>query len=107
MARKVILAVAGSGKTYHICNALKEDADNLIIAFTHANVFNIERELLKRDSGRPSKTHVTTFDSFVFRYVFKPYAPQIMEIMGFDSKYANCECTLKDPPTKNITIKGR
>lgn len=35
MAKKVILAVAGAGKTYHICHNLDENKRNLILAFTH------------------------------------------------------------------------
>lgn len=45
MAKKVILAVAGAGKTYHICHNLDENKRNLILAFTHENINNIRREL--------------------------------------------------------------
>ena len=38
MAKRVMLAVAGAGKTYHICHEIQPDKRNLIVAFTHANI---------------------------------------------------------------------
>lgn len=48
MDKKVILAVAGAGKTYHICDSLNPKKKNLILAFTHENVHNILTELVKK-----------------------------------------------------------
>ena len=45
MAKRVILAVAGAGKTYHICHTIDPTKRNLILAFTHENIFNIQKEL--------------------------------------------------------------
>ena len=42
MAKKVILAVAGAGKTYHICHKIDPTKRNLILAFTHENIHNIQ-----------------------------------------------------------------
>ena len=36
MAKRVILAVAGAGKTYRICHEMQPEQKNLIVAFTHA-----------------------------------------------------------------------
>ena len=47
MAKRVILAVAGAGKTYHICHEIQPKKRNLIVAFTHANIKNIQNELLR------------------------------------------------------------
>ena len=47
MAKQVMLAVAGAGKTYTICNNLNPDKKNLILAFTHENIYNINKELVK------------------------------------------------------------
>lgn len=46
MDKKIILAVAGAGKTYYICNNVDEKKRNLIIAYTNRNVNNIEKELI-------------------------------------------------------------
>ena len=45
MAKTVILAVAGAGKTYHICHNIDPAKRNLILAFTHENINNIQKEL--------------------------------------------------------------
>lgn len=41
MAKRVILAVAGAGKTYHICHEIDPTKRNLILAFTHENIHNL------------------------------------------------------------------
>lgn len=43
MAKRVILAVAGAGKTYHICHEIDPAKRNLILAFTHENIYNIQK----------------------------------------------------------------
>lgn len=45
MAKKVMLAVAGAGKTYYICHKIDFRKKNLIIAYTHENIHNIKKEL--------------------------------------------------------------
>ena len=45
MAKRVILAVAGAGKTYYICHEIDPTKRNLILAFTHENIHNIQKEL--------------------------------------------------------------
>lgn len=79
MAKKVILAVAGAGKTYHICHCLNENERNLIIAFTHENIRNIKKELANAFGGIPPLTTVLTFDSFVYKNFILPYEPTIAE----------------------------
>ena len=41
MDKRVVLAVAGSGKTYYLCNILDETKRNIIIAYTNENIKNI------------------------------------------------------------------
>ena len=65
MAKRVILAVAGAGKTYHICHSIDPAKRNLVLAFTHENAFNIQRELIDAFGAIPELTTVSTFDSFV------------------------------------------
>lgn len=64
MAKRVILAVAGAGKTYHICHEIDPTKRNLILAFTHENIYNIQKELCDAHGCVPELTTVSTFDSF-------------------------------------------
>jgi len=63
MDKKLILAVAGSGKTYLICNSIDPEKRNLVLAFTHENIKNIHHELLERVGAIPENTIVSTFQS--------------------------------------------
>ena len=71
MAKKVILAVAGAGKTYHICHNFDENKRNLILAFTHENINNINRELFDAHGRIPKNTTISTFDSLQL-YLLRP-----------------------------------
>lgn len=105
MAKKVILAVAGSGKTYYICNKIQYDKRNLIIAFTHANIKNIRNELLKTYGKVPDTTKIMTFDSFVYQMIIRPYEITIFNYFG--EEYIQTSITVKDPPQQRIKINGK
>lgn len=107
MAKKVILAVAGAGKTYHICNTIDTNKRNLILAFTHENIHNIQKELCNAHGGVPELTTVSTFDSFVYHHMVLPYEPSIAE--HFDCpKFASNGICMIAPPRQRIKIsKGK
>lgn len=101
MAKRVILAVAGAGKTYHICHAIDPTKRNLILAFTHENVFNIQRELIDAFGTIPELTTVSTFHSFVYHNIILPYEPSIGAHFcceQFDSK----GITMVEPPPQRV-----
>lgn len=104
MAKRVILAVAGAGKTYHICNAIDTTKRNLILAFTHENIHNIQRELCAAYGCVPEMTTVSTFDAFVYREMVLPYEPSIAEYFG-NTGFVSRGICMKDPPP--MCIKGR
>lgn len=82
MAKRVILAVAGAGKTYYICHEIDPTKRNLILAFTHENIHNIQKELCDAHGCVPELTTVSTFDSFVYHQMILPYEPSIAEHFG-------------------------
>ena len=45
MDKRVILAVAGAGKTYTLCKNVDANKRNIILAFTNQNIKNISKEL--------------------------------------------------------------
>lgn len=74
MGKRLILAVAGAGKTYTICHSIDPTKKNLVLAFTHENIKNICNELADSFSGHiPENTSVMTFDSFLHRMLIRPY----------------------------------
>lgn len=107
MAKQVILAVAGAGKTYHICHELQPDKRNLIVAFTHANIKNIQNELLKAYGEIPESTRIMTFDGFVYRMLIRPYETEIFSFFGQDYSFNETGITMQKPPQLNIVVNGR
>ena len=84
MDKRIILAVAGAGKTHHICHVIDPQKRNLILAYTHENIYNIKNELIDACGKVPELTSVMTFDSFVYRHIVCPYEPTIAEHFGWD-----------------------
>mgnify|MGYP004467563331 FL=1 len=101
MAKRVILAVAGAGKTYHICHEIDPTKRNLILAFTHENIHNIQKELCDAHGCVPELTAVSTFDSFVYHQMILPYEPSIAEHFGPPEFVGRGICTT-DPPAQTI-----
>ena len=105
MAKRVILAVAGAGKTYHICHEIDKNKRNLILAFTRENIHNIQKELCDAHGCVPELTMVTTFDSFVYHQLVLPYEPSIAEHFG-TPEFASRGISTVDPPSMRIPAKG-
>lgn len=106
MAKRVILAVAGAGKTYHICHSIDPNKKNLILGFTHENIHNIMDELIDAYGRVPELTTVMTFDSFVYRYLVCPYEPTIGEYFG-KPEFVSTGITTIDPPPQRLIKNGR
>ena len=106
MAKKVILAVAGAGKTYHICHEIDPTKRNLILAFTHENIHNIQKELCDAHKCVPELTTVSTFDSFVYHQLILPYEPSIAEHFGCPKFVSRGICTINPPPQTIKNAKG-
>lgn len=105
MAKQVILAVAGSGKTYHICNSINSKEKNLILAYTNENISNIKRELIDKHGCIPELTNIMTFDSFIYRYLICPYEPTILKYFG-RSEFKRKGITTIDPPPMQIKLSN-
>ena len=107
MAKRVILAVAGAGKTYHICHEIDPAKRNLILAFTHENIYNIQKELCDAHGCVPELTTVSTFDSFVYHQLVLPYEPSIAEHFGCPEFVSRGICTIDPPPQTIKNSKGK
>ena len=107
MDKQIILAVAGAGKTYHICHSIDPTKKNVILADTNENIHNIENGLGDADNCVQDLTTVMTLDSFVYRHLICPYEPSIAEHFSCPAFISSGICTI-DPPPKQITnAKGR
>ena len=74
MDKKLILAVAGSGKTTHILNDLKPENRSVILTYTNQNLFSIEESLRRNNGGIvPAHVEVRTYFSFLYSFCLRPY----------------------------------
>lgn len=105
MDKRVILAVAGSGKTYHICKEIDENKRNIIIAYTKQNIKNILNELQKRFNRIPENTLVTTFHSFVYNHMIRPFDILIGDFYG-KNNFVSKGVTIQTPPEPSIILNN-
>lgn len=99
MDKRIILAVAGAGKTYYICKQLDITKRNLILTYTKESVENIKEELRHIHGNIPSSTTISTFHSFVFRHLILPYELSIAHQFNQPS-FTSKGITTFEPPSK-------
>ena len=83
MDKRVIFAVAGSGKTTHIVNSLSRDKRSLIITYTIANYENLQRKILKKfDGDWPDNIVLMRYFSFLYSFCYKPFLADDVKARG-------------------------
>lgn len=98
MDKRVILAVAGAGKTYYICQHIDRKKRSLILAYTNENIENIKKELKNIHGNIPSSTTILTFHSFVYRHFILPYELSIAHHFNQPAFISRGLTTLESPP---------
>ena len=73
MDKRVIFAVAGSGKTTYIVNKLDLQSPALIVSYTTNNVENIRERIIKRFGYFPSNIKLQSYFSFLHGFCYKPF----------------------------------
>ena len=74
MDKRVIFAVAGSGKTTHIVDSLSPDKRSLIITYTLSNYENLSEKIAgKYDGMWPENVTLMTFFPFLYSFCYKPF----------------------------------
>lgn len=71
--KKLIHAVAGSGKTRFIVNNIDPSKRNLIITYTENNQKILEQRLIKKFGKTPEDTHVFGVFEFLYSFCLVPY----------------------------------
>lgn len=74
MDKKVIFAVAGSGKTTYIIKSLSADKRSLIVTYTTANYDNLRQKITSKFNGIwPTNVTLMTYFSFLYSFCYKPF----------------------------------
>lgn len=87
MDKKVILAVAGSGKTRTLINKLNRTEGFLIITYTISNYENIRQRILDKFHGElPRNIKLYKYFTFLMEFCYKPFLTNELRVKGYSWK---------------------
>ena len=84
MDKRVVFAVAGSGKTTMIINHLDITKRSLIITYTRNNYQNLREGILKKWGYIPENIKIFTYFSFVHSFCYKPFLSYTFKTKGLN-----------------------
>lgn len=82
MDKRVVLAVAGAGKTQHIIDKLDINSRALIVTYTVNNTANLKKRILNKFGVMPKGVRVYTYFSFLMSFCVRPIVGNDMKIKG-------------------------
>ena len=86
MDKKLILAVAGSGKTSYIIDHLDLDKRYLIITYTINNIHNLRTKIVKKWGYFPENIRLFSYYNFLYAFCYKPYLHKKISAKGVNFK---------------------
>lgn len=84
MDKRVIFAVAGSGKTTHIVNSLSLEKRSLVITYTENNYNNLRSRIIEKFGVMPGNIMVQTYFTFLYSFCYKPFLHYIWNSKGIN-----------------------
>lgn len=84
MDQRVILAVAGSGKTTHIVNSIDPEKSSLVLTYTDNNYLCLRNRIVRRFAGIPDGTRVYTYFSFLYSFCLRPLCGDRYRLKGIN-----------------------
>ena len=73
MDKRIIHAVAGSGKTRYIIESLDLDTRIAIITYTITNQIELKNRIIKKFGRLPDNIHVFGLFQFLYSFCLRPY----------------------------------
>jgi DNA helicase-2/ATP-dependent DNA helicase PcrA len=73
MDKRVIFAVAGSGKTTFIINSLSLESNSLIVTFTNNNLHSLKTRIIDKFGYLPNNIKIFSYYSFLHSFCYKPF----------------------------------
>lgn len=95
MDKRVIFAVAGSGKTTHLINQLSLNRRALIITYTENNHSHLRTSIIKKFGVLPPNITLMTYFGFLHAFCYRPIGQ-----MRFSTRGLN----FKRPPDRRFTL---
>lgn len=84
MDKKMINAVAGSGKTTYIINSLNLDEIILILTYTQENQNNLRKKIIEKYGVLPKNISVSGYFEFIFTFCLRPLYKPLLSGINFD-----------------------
>jgi DNA helicase-2/ATP-dependent DNA helicase PcrA len=107
MDKRVIYAVAGSGKTTYIVNSLSDQKRSLIITYTNGNYANLHKKVCAKFNGKwPKNITLLTYFSFLYGFCYKPFLSDKVKAKGLLYE-ANPNMYAKQDQLQYYLSKGR
>lgn len=73
MDKRVIFAVAGSGKTTHIINRLNTHQRAIILTYTENNYYHLKNKIIQKFGYIPDNIYIQTYFNFLYSFCYKPF----------------------------------
>lgn len=86
MDKRVIFAVAGSGKTTYILNQLTLDSRSLIVTYTNNNIKNLKIGIIEKFGFFPDNIKLLPYFTFLYSFCFKPFLSYNLKTKGINYK---------------------
>lgn len=83
MDKRIIFAVAGSGKTSYVVNSLSLNKRSLIITYTKNNFDNLSKKIAtKFNDSWPDNITLMTYFQFLYNFCYKPFLSDRVRAKG-------------------------
>jgi DNA helicase-2/ATP-dependent DNA helicase PcrA len=82
MDKRIILAVAGSGKTTYIVKNIPKDKRALLLTYTDANIINLRNNIIREFSYFPENVCLKTYFSFLYSFCIQPFLKDEYKLNG-------------------------
>jgi len=86
MDKRLIFAVAGSGKTKKIVDALSLEKRSLVFTYTNNNLRTLRRRILGKFGFFPKNIVLYSYFTFLYSFCFKPYLSLKFKSKGINYK---------------------
>lgn len=84
MDKRVIFAVAGSGKTSYIIEKINHESRTLIVTYTENNTLHIKKRILEKLGAIPSGVRIYSYFTFIYTFCFRPILGHKIKTKGIN-----------------------
>lgn len=87
MDKRVVFAVAGSGKTSSIIDRVEEDSRCLIVTYTDNNTKHLRSRIIQKLGKFPTGVRVYSYFTFLYSFCYRPLCGYEMKTKGINYNY--------------------